>query len=249
MAVTPSPVPFRAWPRAACWWLAATRVSLQASYAGGTGNDFVLTAANIPPVTTTSGGTTAFTEGNNVTSTPVTIDGALTVSDLDNTTLASATVAITGNFHSGEDVLAFTNNGSTMGNIAASYNAATGVMTLTSAGATATVAQWQAALRSVTYTDSSDTTEHRQPHDQLSPPTTAASTGGGDQGRQRRQRQRCTGQQRAWRASRSTRTATLSFQQRQRQPDRDQRRRCRRRYRGSHAHRHPRHDHALRPPG
>ena len=32
------------------------------------------------------------------------------------------------NFHSGEDVLAFTNNGSTMGNISASYNATTGVL-------------------------------------------------------------------------------------------------------------------------
>ncbi len=156
MAVTPSPVPFRAWPRAACWWLAATRVSLQASYAGGTGNDFVLTAANIPPVATSSGGTTVFTEGNNVASTPVAIDGAFTVSDVDDTTLASATVSVTGNFHGGEDVLAFANDGSTMGNLTASYNAATGVLTLTSAGATATLAQWQSALRSVTYTNGSE---------------------------------------------------------------------------------------------
>ena len=37
------------------------------------------------------------------------------------------------------------------GNIAASYNAATGVLTLTSAGGTATIAQWTAALQSVTY--------------------------------------------------------------------------------------------------
>ncbi len=88
--------------------------------------------------------------------TPVAIDGAITVSDLDNTTLASATVSITVNFHSGEDVLAFTNDGSTMGNIAGSYNSGTGVLTLTSAGATATLAQWQAALRSVTYTDTAD---------------------------------------------------------------------------------------------
>jgi hypothetical protein len=131
-------------------------VSLQASYAGGTGNDFVLTAANMPPVATASGGTTAFTEGNNVTSTPVAIDGSFTVSDLDNTTLASATVSITGNFYGGEDLLAFANDGSTMGNVTASYNAATGVLTLTSAGATATLAQWQSALRSVTYTNGSE---------------------------------------------------------------------------------------------
>ena len=43
-----------------------------------------------------------------------------------------------------------------MGNIAGVYNAGTGVMTLTSAGATATLAQWQAALRAVTYSNSSD---------------------------------------------------------------------------------------------
>ncbi len=44
----------------------------------------------------------------------------------------------------------------TMGNIAGSYNASTGVMTLSSAGNTATLAQWQAALRAVQYSNSSD---------------------------------------------------------------------------------------------
>ncbi|TDR77895.1 DUF4347 domain-containing protein [Paludibacterium purpuratum] len=109
------------------------------------------------PIATTSGGSTAFTAGDNTASTPVAVDSGITVSDLDNTTLASATVSITGNFHSGEDVLAFTNNGSTMGNITASYNSGTGVLTLTSSGATATLAQWQAALRAVTYSDSAVT--------------------------------------------------------------------------------------------
>ncbi|MGN6799381.1 MAG: beta strand repeat-containing protein, partial [Gaiellaceae bacterium] len=64
-----------------------------------------------------------------------------------------ATVAITGNFQSTEDVLGYTNDGATMGNISASYNAATGVLTLTSGGATATVGQWRAALAAVTYLD------------------------------------------------------------------------------------------------
>jgi hypothetical protein len=40
-----------------------------------------------------------------------------------------------------------------MGNIAGSYNASTGVLTLTSSDATATIEQWQAALAAVTYTD------------------------------------------------------------------------------------------------
>src|SRR5258707_2134018 len=43
-----------------------------------------------------------------------------------------------------------------MGNIAGAYNAGTGVMTLTSAGSTATLAQWQVALRAVQYSNSSD---------------------------------------------------------------------------------------------
>ncbi|MBV8046418.1 MAG: DUF4347 domain-containing protein, partial [Paludibacterium sp.] len=103
------------------------------------------------PIISASGGSAAFTAGDNAASTPVVIDNGITVSDLDNTTLASAAVSITGNFHSGEDVLAFSNNGSTMGNIVGSYNSGTGVLTLTSSGATATVAQWQAALRSITY--------------------------------------------------------------------------------------------------
>ncbi|TMH66875.1 MAG: hypothetical protein E6H57_12860, partial [Betaproteobacteria bacterium] len=79
------------------------------------------------------------------------INAALTVADLDNPTLPSATVSITSNFSSGQDVLSFTNVPATMGNIAGAYNAATGVMTLTSAGGTATLAQWQAAFRAVQY--------------------------------------------------------------------------------------------------
>src|SRR5207247_10429918 len=82
--------------------------------------------------------------------------GALTVAELDSATRGSATVSITGDFASGEDVLSFTNVPATMGNIAGAYNAATGVMTLSSAGSTATLAQWQVALRAVQYSNSSD---------------------------------------------------------------------------------------------
>ncbi|HTH73767.1 MAG TPA: DUF4347 domain-containing protein, partial [Trinickia sp.] len=106
-----------------------------------------------PPTITTDSGSAAFVSGDNTTSTPVAIDSGLTVADGSSTTFASTTVAITGGFQGSQDVLAFTNNGTTMGNITASYNAGTGVMTLTSAGATATLAQWQSALQSITYTD------------------------------------------------------------------------------------------------
>lgn len=113
--------------------------------------------ANAAPVVISSGGNTAFSEGNNVTSTPVAIDNGLTLSDADNSTLAKATVSVTGNFQSGEDQLKFSNNPATMGNISAVYDSSTGVLALTSTGATATLAQWQAALSSVSYTNSSNT--------------------------------------------------------------------------------------------
>lgn len=82
------------------------------------------------------------------------IDSGLTVSDVDSASLASATVTIS-NYVAGQDALAFTNDGSTMGNIAVSSNTG-GVLTLTSAGSTATTAEWQAALRAVTYVNTSD---------------------------------------------------------------------------------------------
>jgi hypothetical protein len=118
---------------------------------------FPFAAMAAAPTLATSGGSASFVAGDNTASTPVAVDPGLTVSDPDSPALASATIAITGNFHAGEDVLQFTNDGATMGNVMASYNASTGVMTLTSAGASATLAQWQAALRSVTYTDTAIT--------------------------------------------------------------------------------------------
>ncbi|MGN6668679.1 MAG: beta strand repeat-containing protein, partial [Trinickia sp.] len=111
-----------------------------------------------PPKLTTDSGSASFVAGDNASSTPVTIDSGLTLTDGGAPTLASATVAITGNFHSGEDVLAFANtNAATYGNIAASYDSATGVLTLSSASNSATLAQWQAALDAVTYTDTAVT--------------------------------------------------------------------------------------------
>ncbi|HET8898974.1 MAG TPA: Ig-like domain-containing protein [Rhodanobacteraceae bacterium] len=86
-----------------------------------------------------------------------TIFPAIIVADADNPTLASATVAIGSGFAAAEDVLDFSNDGSTMGNIAGSYNATSGALSLTSTGATATLAEWQAALRAVRYANSSDT--------------------------------------------------------------------------------------------
>ncbi|MFC3197128.1 MBG domain-containing protein [Parapedobacter deserti] len=114
-----------------------------------------ITAVNDAPLVTTTGGTTTFTEPVDGSPAAIAIDNALTVTDPDNTTLASAVVAITGNFQSGQDVLGFINDGSTMGNITGSFNAATGTLELTSAGAIATLAEWEAALRAVTYSNTS----------------------------------------------------------------------------------------------
>ncbi|WP_010226677.1 beta strand repeat-containing protein, partial [Pseudomonas donghuensis] len=103
-----------------------------------------ITGSNDAPVMT-AGGSLSYTENQVAT----TINSALTVTDIDSSNLTGATVSITSNFATGQDVLAFTNQNGITG----SYNAGTGMLTLTGA---ATVAQYQTALRSVTYSNSSD---------------------------------------------------------------------------------------------
>ncbi len=100
--------------------------------------------------TLANGSTLNYTENQAATA----INTAITVNDTDSATLPSATVSITNNFAAGQDVLGFVNDGATMGNIAGSYVGNT--LTLTSAGGTATLTQWQAALRAVTYSNSSE---------------------------------------------------------------------------------------------
>jgi VCBS repeat-containing protein len=100
----------------------------------------------------TINGTAAYTEN----ATPATLAPALALTDVDNTTLASATVTLSAGRVSG-DVLAFSNtSNATFGNIAASYDADTGVLALSSSSATATLAQWEAALKAVTYASTSE---------------------------------------------------------------------------------------------
>jgi hypothetical protein len=121
----------------------------------GTGSITVgVTAINDAP-TFNTGAAAAFTE--NAVS-PTVIDSLLTITDLDDTQMTGATVSITGNFKTGEDILAV--NGTAIGNIisgtaitVASYDGTTGVLTLTG---TDTKANYQAALRSVSYTTASD---------------------------------------------------------------------------------------------
>ena len=73
----------------------------------------------------------------------------IAITDADTASLASATVSITGNFATGQDVLGFVNQNGITGN----YDTGSGILALTG---TATLAQYQAALASVTYFNSSD---------------------------------------------------------------------------------------------
>ncbi|WP_051574313.1 Ig-like domain-containing protein [Mycobacterium sp. URHB0044] len=100
---------------------------------------------NVPPVVVTSG-----VRGYTVGGAPITLDPAVTVVDLDSTTLSGATVSIGVGFGSKTDSLGYVQGTSP---VAGSYNAATGVLTLSG---TATVAQYQAALRSVTFATTAD---------------------------------------------------------------------------------------------
>ena len=102
-------------------------------------------AQNDNPVVTTTAGNLNYTENQAATA----IDPGLTVTDGDSPNLTGATVAITSGFDSAQDTLGFTNQLGITGN----YNSGTGVLTLTG---TTTVANYQTALRTVTYQNSSD---------------------------------------------------------------------------------------------
>ena len=104
-----------------------------------------VTPVNDAPVTT-AGGTLNYTENQAAT----VIDSSVTVTDVDNANMASATVAIGTGFATGQDVLDANVTGTTIGK---SYNAATGVLTLTGSD---TKAHYQQVLDSVTYFNSSD---------------------------------------------------------------------------------------------
>jgi hypothetical protein len=115
---------------------------------GTTPSTAVTSTVNVTPVNDapvlTVGGTLSYTEDQAATA----LNSSLTVTDVDNANLTGATVSITANFASGQDVLSFTPSGAVTG----SYNAATGVLTLSGSDAVAT---YQTVLRSVKYSNSS----------------------------------------------------------------------------------------------
>jgi uncharacterized delta-60 repeat protein/CSLREA domain-containing protein len=105
---------------------------------------FSIAVADVPevPVLTTTSGSATFTEN----AVSVAVDAALTLTDPDSATLVGATVRIAVAYESGEDLLAFTDQSGIVG----SWNAGTGTLTLSGV---ASVADYQAALRSVTYSN------------------------------------------------------------------------------------------------
>ena len=115
----------------------------------------VVTAVNDAPVVTMSSGAASWSEGNNVASSPVAVDAGLTLSDADGPNPLSATARML-TYYSSQDTLSFVNDGLTMGNIIGTWTVGNGTLTLTSAGNTATAAQFEAALRAVTYNNSSN---------------------------------------------------------------------------------------------
>ncbi|HKR63846.1 MAG TPA: Ig-like domain-containing protein, partial [Thermoanaerobaculia bacterium] len=101
-------------------------------------------AVNDAPVLT-AGGTLNYTENG----APAAIDTTIGVTDVDSTTLAGATVQITGNYVNGEDVLSFAPASGITGN----FVAASGTLTLSG---TASLAAYQTALRNVLYNNTSE---------------------------------------------------------------------------------------------
>ncbi|MBX7186710.1 MAG: cadherin-like domain-containing protein [Vicinamibacteria bacterium] len=103
-----------------------------------------VTPANDPPVLT-AGATLSYTENDPAS----VIDGTITVADPDSASITQATVQITTNYQNGQDMLSF----ATIGPISGSFVAGTGTLTLSG---TDTLANYQAALRTVKYNNTSE---------------------------------------------------------------------------------------------
>ncbi|HEX8084459.1 MAG TPA: hypothetical protein VF529_09235 [Solirubrobacteraceae bacterium] len=106
--------------------------------------DVAITAVNDAPAVATSEGATAYTEGDPAT----TVDGAVTVSDVDDASLESAVLRIGAGFEAGDDLVFVDQSG-----ISGIYNTESGTLTLTG---TASAADYETALRSVQYSHSGD---------------------------------------------------------------------------------------------
>jgi hypothetical protein len=110
--------------------------------AGDTTVNVTVNAVNVAPVLT-AGGQLSYTEGGAA----AVLDAGITISDADDTQLTGAVLEISSGYTAGDQLALASQNG-----ITGSFDAATGTLTLTG---TATVAQYQTALRTVTFSSSS----------------------------------------------------------------------------------------------
>ena len=108
--------------------------------------DFTVTAVNNAPVAANIENTDAAYVEN---AAPVQVTDTITFTDSDDTDLESATVQVTGGFVGTEDVLAFT----IQFDINGTYDDVTGILSLSGS---ATLAEYQTVIRSVTYANTSE---------------------------------------------------------------------------------------------
>jgi gliding motility-associated-like protein len=109
---------------------------------GEAGTGFTRFTPNNPMLTNMEGTALSYTFGDAA----INITASLTASQNAGTNFQSATVSITGNFEAGKDVLSFVD----AYGITGSWNSTTGVLALTG---TTTIANYQAALRTVKYSN------------------------------------------------------------------------------------------------
>ncbi len=109
------------------------------------GASFTIVTLNEPPVL--DGGSAVLVYNEN--DPPLRINGALTITDSDDTEIESATVVISNNYVSGQDLLTFT----PITGVSGTFNPGTGTINFTG---TATLTSYQTLLRSVHYSNSSE---------------------------------------------------------------------------------------------
>jgi cadherin-like protein/Big-like domain-containing protein/cadherin domain-containing protein/hemolysin type calcium-binding protein len=106
-----------------------------------------VTCVDDPPVVADSAGPTGYTENDAAT----VVDAGVTVTNADGVAITGGSVGITGSFQSGQDVLDWTDND--LGDTITEGASTSQTVVLTGAG---TAAAYQAALRAVTYVNTSE---------------------------------------------------------------------------------------------
>ncbi|RCH55711.1 hypothetical protein DJ568_07445 [Mucilaginibacter hurinus] len=107
---------------------------------------FGATAAEELPVVKLSPATVSYTLNADISSASIAVDPSLTVVNNNISLVSSAIIKISKNFTPGKDILAYAGN---VAAIKGTYDTTTGELILSSS--TAVLAEWQAALRAVTY--------------------------------------------------------------------------------------------------